>query len=202
MMSSSPLTPPMSLKNRATKNSVKLSPLSWAQYLAESPQTSSKSSETEIQRMRRMQKLFHSWRDDQIVRARLRRGPRFVSSPLAISPKSSAAIQNTLDTTTATEPTLTVCPRQVPTLSLCDLQVLQDTPWGPSMEFRQLARRGRSRSTGTLSMPRDISAGTMSMKTKKTMKIVKISPRVSQKRLRFGDDVGKREFIKFAKKYH
>ena len=32
--------------------------------------------------------------------------------------------------------------------------------------------------------------------------IVKISPRVSQKRLRFGDDVGKREFIKFAKKYH
>ena len=32
--------------------------------------------------------------------------------------------------------------------------------------------------------------------------LVKISPRVSQKRLRFGDDVGKREFIKFAKKYH
>ena len=31
---------------------------------------------------------------------------------------------------------------------------------------------------------------------------VKISPRVSQKRLRFGDDVDKREFIKFAKKYH
>ena len=31
---------------------------------------------------------------------------------------------------------------------------------------------------------------------------VKISPRVSQKRLRFGDDVGKREFIKLAKKYH
>ena len=31
---------------------------------------------------------------------------------------------------------------------------------------------------------------------------VKISPRVSQKRLRFGDDVGKREFIKFTKKYH
>ena len=29
---------------------------------------------------------------------------------------------------------------------------------------------------------------------------VKISPCV--KRLRFGDDVGKREFIKFAKKYH
>ena len=32
--------------------------------------------------------------------------------------------------------------------------------------------------------------------------VVKISPRVGQKRLRFGDDVGKREFIKFAKKYH
>ena len=32
--------------------------------------------------------------------------------------------------------------------------------------------------------------------------VVKISPRVSQKRLRFGDNVGKREFIKFAKKYH
>ena len=31
---------------------------------------------------------------------------------------------------------------------------------------------------------------------------VKISPRVSQKQLRFGDDVGKCEFIKFAKKYH
>ena len=31
---------------------------------------------------------------------------------------------------------------------------------------------------------------------------VKISPRVSQKRLRFGNDVGKCEFIKFAKKYH
>ena len=30
---------------------------------------------------------------------------------------------------------------------------------------------------------------------------VKISPRMSQKQLRFGDDVGKREFIKFAKKY-
>ena len=32
--------------------------------------------------------------------------------------------------------------------------------------------------------------------------IVKISPRMSQKQLRFGDDVGKHEFIKFAKKYH
>ena len=31
---------------------------------------------------------------------------------------------------------------------------------------------------------------------------VKISPCVSQKWLRFGDDVGKHEFIKFAKKYH
>ena len=32
--------------------------------------------------------------------------------------------------------------------------------------------------------------------------VVKISPRMSQKQLRFGDDVGKRKFIKFAKKYH
>ena len=32
--------------------------------------------------------------------------------------------------------------------------------------------------------------------------LVKISPCVSQKRLRFGDNVGKREFIKFAKKYN
>ena len=31
---------------------------------------------------------------------------------------------------------------------------------------------------------------------------VKISPCMSQKQLRFGDDVGKREFIKFTKKYH
>ena len=31
---------------------------------------------------------------------------------------------------------------------------------------------------------------------------VKISPHVSQKWLRFGDDVGKCEFIKFTKKYH
>ena len=34
------------------------------------------------------------------------------------------------------------------------------------------------------------------------MSSVKISPRMSQKRLRFGNDVGKHEFIKFAKKYH
>ena len=31
---------------------------------------------------------------------------------------------------------------------------------------------------------------------------VKISPRMSQKQLRFGDDVSKHVFIKFAKKYH
>ena len=36
----------------------------------------------------------------------------------------------------------------------------------------------------------------------KVMDGVKISPCVSQKRLRFGNDVGKCEFIKFAKKYH
>ena len=118
-----------------------------------------------------MQRLFHLWRDDQIIRACLCRGPRFVSPPLATSPTSSAAIQNTQDTTTATEPTQTGCPRRVPTLSLCDLQALQDTPWGPSMEFCQLACRGRSRSMGTLSTPRDISAGTMSTRTKKTTKM-------------------------------
>ena len=32
--------------------------------------------------------------------------------------------------------------------------------------------------------------------------LVKVSPCISQKRLRFGDDVDKHEFIKFAKKYH
>ena len=32
--------------------------------------------------------------------------------------------------------------------------------------------------------------------------IVKVSPHVSQKQLRFGNDVGKHKFIKFAKKYH
>ena len=41
------------------------------------------------------------------------------------------------------------------------------------MEFHQLARRGRNRSTGMLSLPRDISAGTLSTTTmtKKTMKM-------------------------------
>ena len=58
-------------------------------------------------------------------------------------------------------------------LSLCDLRGLLDTPWGPSMEFRQLARRGRSRSTGTLLPHQDVSAGTSSTttKTKKTTKM-------------------------------
>ena len=32
--------------------------------------------------------------------------------------------------------------------------------------------------------------------------IVKISPHMSQKRLRFGDDVGACDFMKFAKRYH
>ena len=31
---------------------------------------------------------------------------------------------------------------------------------------------------------------------------VKISPHMSQKQLRFGDNVGARNFMKFAKKYH
>ena len=168
-MSYSPLTPPTSPKPRDTKNSVKLSPLSWGQYLAASLPTSSKSNETELQRMRRMQTLLRSWRDDQIARAHQHHSPRFVSHLPVTSPTSSAV--TTQSTTTATEPTLTGCQRRVPTLSLCDLRALQDTPWGPSMEFRQLARRGRSRSTGTLSTPRDISAGTMSTRTKKTTKM-------------------------------
>ena len=41
------------------------------------------------------------------------------------------------------------------------------------MEFRQLACRGRNRSTGTLLPHRDISAGTLSM-TKKTKKTTKM----------------------------
>ena len=32
--------------------------------------------------------------------------------------------------------------------------------------------------------------------------LVKISPHVSQKQLRFGNDVGAHDFMKFAKKYH
>ena len=168
-MSSFPPTPLMSPKTRDTKPSVKLSLLSWAQYLAASPPPSMKSSEMEIQRMKRMQKLFCSWRDDQIAKACQHCSLRFVSHPPVTSPTSSAAI--TQNTTIATEPTLKECPRQVLTLSLCDLRVLQDTPWGPSTEFCQLARRGRSRSMGTLSMPWDVSAGTMSTQTKKTTKM-------------------------------
>ena len=164
MMSFSPPTPPMSLKPRNTKNSARLSPLSWAQYLAMSPQTSSTNNKTELQRMKRMQRLFRSWRDDQIARAHQRRSSWFVSHPPVTSPMCSAAM--TQNMTTATEPTLKGCPRQVPTLSLCNLRVLQDTPWGPSMEFRQLAHRGRSRSMGTLSTPQDISTGTMSTQDK------------------------------------
>ena len=168
-MLSSLHTPPTSPRIRDIKNSAKLSPLLWAQYLAASPPTSSKNNETELQRMRRMQRLFHSWRDDQIARARQRRSPRFVSHPPVTSPTYSAA--TTQNTITVTAPTLMESQRRVPTLSLCDLWALQDTPWGPSKEFRQLARRGRSRSTGMLLTARDISAGTMSTQKKKTTKM-------------------------------
>ena len=33
-------------------------------------------------------------------------------------------------------------------------------------------------------------------------KFVKISPCVGQKQLRFGDDVGARDFVRFARQYH
>ena len=167
----SPLTLPMSLKPRDTKSSVKLSPLSWAQYLATSPLTSSTNSEMELQRMRRMQKLFCFWRDDQIDRAHQHCSPRFISPLPVTSPMCSAVTTQTM--TTATKPTLTGCPRRVLTLSLCNLRALQDTPWGPSTEFRQLAGRGRSRSMGMLLTPQDISVGTMSTQTKKTTKMLR-----------------------------
>src|SRR3984957_18146885 len=94
-------TSPTPLRTRVTKSSVELSPLSWAQYLGASPQNSSKNNETEVQRMRRMQKMFKTWRDEQILRARLRRPSRSVSLPLATSPPSPAVtpvIQNTVTT--------------------------------------------------------------------------------------------------------
>src|ERR1700727_2102406 len=77
-MPSSPLMSPTLPKTRVTRSSVELSPLSWAQYLGESLPTSSKNNETELQKMKRMQKLFRTWRDKQIHRARSRRQQRFV----------------------------------------------------------------------------------------------------------------------------
>ena len=121
--------------------------------------------------------MFRTWRDEQIYRARLRRRQRSVSPPLATSPPSAAVTPATQITAT-TAPTLDGAPRRTPTLSLCDLRGLLDTPWGPSMEFRQLARRGRNRSTGTLLPHRDVSAGTSSeMTTKTTIKKTTKMPR-------------------------
>ena len=115
--------------------------------------------------------MFRTWRDEQILRARLRRPSRSVSLQPATSPLLHAVTPAT-QTTVMTAPTLDGAPRRTPTLSSCDLQGLLDTPWGPSMEFRQLARRGRNRSTGMLSLLRDVSVGTLSMKTtKKTTKM-------------------------------
>ena len=168
-MSSSLLTLSMLPRTWGAKTFAGPLPLSWAQYRDESLQTSSKNSETEVQRMRRMQKLFHSWRDDQIARAHQCCNNRSVSPPPVTSPMSFAVI--TQKVITATNPTLEGCPRRMPTLSLCDLRALHDTPWGPSMEFHQLAHRGRSWSTGTLSTPQDISVGTMSTWPKKMMKM-------------------------------
>ena len=42
------------------------------------------------------------------------------------------------------------------------------------MEFRQLARRGKSRSTGTLLPHRDVSAATLSLATTKTKRTTKM----------------------------
>src|ERR1700733_9033261 len=97
-MSSSPPTSPSPLRTRVTRSSVELSPLSWAQYLEESLPTSSTNNETEVQRMRRMQKLFRTWRDEQIHRARSCRHQRFVSPPPATSPPSSAVTLSTQNT--------------------------------------------------------------------------------------------------------
>ena len=119
--------------------------------------------------------MFREWRDEQILRARLRRPSRSVSLPLVTSPPSPAAtpvIQNTV----TIAPTLDGAPRRTPMLSLCGLQERLDTPWGPSMVFRQLARRGRSRSAGTLLPHRDISAATLSTtmtKIKRTTKMLR-----------------------------
>ena len=160
---------------QVTKSSAELSPLSWAQYLGASPQTSSTNNETEVQRMRRMQKMFRTWRDEQILRARLRRSSRSVSHPPVTSLPSPAVTPATQITAT-TVPTLDGAPRRTPTLYLCDLRGLLDTPWGPSMEFRQLAHRGRNCSTGTLLPHRDVSAGTLSptTTTKKLKKTTKM----------------------------
>ena len=119
--------------------------------------------------------MFRTWRDEQIYRARLRRTSRSVSLQPATSPPLPAVTPATQNTA-MTAPTLDGAPRRTPTLSLCDLRGLLDTPWGPSMEFRQLAHRGRTRSTGTLLPHRDVSAGTSSAvttttTTKKTTKM-------------------------------
>src|ERR1700722_644893 len=159
-------TSPTPLRTRDTKSSVELSPLSWAQYLGASPQTSLKNNETEVQKMRRMQRMFRTWRDEQILRARLRRHPRSVSHP-PVTSQPSSAVTPSIQTIATTAPTLDGAPRRTPTLSSCDLRGLLDTPWGPSMEFRQLARRGRNRSTGMLLPHRDVSAATSSMTTTK-----------------------------------
>ena len=117
--------------------------------------------------------MFREWRDEQILRARLRRPSRSVSLPPVTSQPSPAATP-VIQTIVKTAPTLDGAPRRTPTLSLCDLPGRLDTPWGPSMVFRQLARRGRSRSAGTLLPHRDVSAATLSVtmtKIKRTTKM-------------------------------
>ena len=131
-----------------TKTFAKPSPLSWAQYLAESPQTSLKNSEMGVQKMERMCQLFQSWRRKQIARAHQTHNQQFISPPPVTSLTSDAV--TTPSMTTVTSVTLDRCMKRMLSLSLCDLQVLQETPWGPSWEFCQLAHRGRSQSVGML----------------------------------------------------
>ena len=95
--------------------------------------------------------MFKSWRQEQLEQARLRHSPRSVYHPPAISQTSSVVTKQSM--TIATEPMLKTNLKEVPVLSLCAPQALLDTPWGPSMEFRQLARRGKGRSMGTLHTP-------------------------------------------------
>src|ERR1700735_946360 len=126
MSPSPPMSPPRTT-TRVTRSSVELSPLSWARYLEGSLPTSSKNNETEVQRMRRMQKLFRTWRDEQIFGARSRRSQQSVSLQPVTSLQSSA-VTPSIQTTATTVPTLEETPRRTPTLSSCDLRGLLDTP--------------------------------------------------------------------------
>ena len=154
-----PMLPPP-LTTRATRHSAVPSPLSWAQYQEESLQTSLKNNKMGVQRMKRMQTLFKLWRTEQLLRACLARSCWFVSPPPVTSPTLSVATTQNLPI--ATSETLKGHTWRTPSLSSCDLWGLLDTPWGPSMEFCQLACRGRSWSVDMLLTPQT-TAQTMKM---------------------------------------